>query len=613
MDDEVHFNSSGYRSRAIIQFLKEDVPSRKARSYQDPETGNLIDAPNRYNLKKILKEDSCFPLEKDPVTILKACADSQRQFTHFNFAANTKKNLNIGFHQKTRPDLIHNSPPVVILISKKFDTEIASLYWNLRADYATVAWLSFDMIEKDPKGISEWLNSDYGGKYFSFVGNEGMRKGNLTFSTSEKRIDDLKEIVNSLDHPTDSYTEWDIASFNNLKDYISGRPIIDRETISISASNSSCHFISPTPESDHGVASATLKMDKLLLPNKSYIRDLISESVLRSFSPGLDISAMPKFRINDERSITYQVQSSEHIEFKVPSASGIANAIVKNAGYNKIKQSATSQYQLEFLSKIGGLKNLPDYFGDKHLRKLFEILGDNENKHYPGWILNSIDRRGIHHLHLNQIFENKFDNSIKRYVDYEFEKLPERFGSLLQNGILERGFLLQCNNCSLKDWYRSDEITQSFKCNRCYTKQNIINNPIWVYKFTEVIYQGFSENMEVPLMSLYYLKRKSEKNFLWAPDLDLYWSENGEVKKRNVDFFVIRDGKSYIGEAKSSNDINKDQFRFYENLLNDLEIDGLIFSTSQNEWNDSTKTLIQGLKGSTNKEVISLTNNELEI
>lgn len=612
MDDEVHVNSSGYREIALGAFLKKGIHSSASGAHQHPDTGNIIEAPDRYRSKEILEEDSCFPLNNDPVSILKACAESQNQNMHFSFTAYTKKGLQSGFPYNPNTKLIYRSPPFVILVSKKFDTEIACMYWNLRADYTTVAWLPFDFLEKDPKGISDWLNSDYGGKYYTLVGNEGIRKGNLTFATTPKQIGRLKKIIDKFEHPKDGFSEWNIESFKNLKFYISGRPIIDRETTNITESNSIYNFITPAPENGNGVASATLKMNKLHIPNKSFVRDLLSDSILKAFYSGIGLKQIPKFRINNGRSITYQVQNPEHIKINAPSAIDIANAIVRNGDYTKIKKSANSNYQLEFLSKIGGLANVPKYLGDTHLRTLFEILGDNKNKHLPGWILNSIKRRGVHHLHLKEIFENKHFTDTQKYIDNEFDELPEDFVELLKKRIIERGFLLKCHNCSFSDWYRTDELSQDFKCNRCYIKQSITSNPVWLYKLTEVIFQGFSKNMEVPLLSLSYLKEKrSKKNFLWSPDLDLYWTEDGESKQRNIDFFVIIDGKSYLGEAKSTNYITENQFKFYKSLLIKLEIDGLIFSTSQNGWKKSTKSFIEDLKRQTSKEIISLTKNEI--
>ncbi len=73
---------------------------------------------------------------------------------------------------------------------------------------------------------------------------------------------------------------------------------------------------------------------------------------------------------------------------------------------------------------------------------------------------------------------------------------------------------------------------------------------------------------------------------------------------------MIKDGKSYVGEAKSTKDISEIQINFYESLLYDLDIDGLIFSTSENDWNGATKSRIEDLK-SKKKDIISLTNNEI--
>jgi hypothetical protein len=189
--------------------------------------------------------------------------------------------------------------------------------------------------------------------------------------------------------------------------------------------------------------------------------------------------------------------------------------------------------------------------------------------------------------------------------------LPEEVFDLLKKGLLERGFQLQCATCLYKSWYPVDHVGQTFECARCFQKQVYKANPLWLYKLPEVIFQGFADNMQVPLLALHYLKRQSKHCFEWIPDSNVYWSEHGQDKHNNIDILCLCDGKFYIGEAKSNDEIEAEQFSFYESVCQRVTIDGIVFATSRQEWKRSTHQRIDQLREKFHGEIVVLTAHNL--
>jgi hypothetical protein len=176
---------------------------------------------------------------------------------------------------------------------------------------------------------------------------------------------------------------------------------------------------------------------------------------------------------------------------------------------------------------------------------------------------------------------------------------------LLKKGIPEKGFVLKCEECSYEYWYYVDEVGQKFKCNRCGAEQHYNINPLWFYKLNEIVFQGINSDMQVPLLTIDYLKNTSKSDFKWIYDSDFIDT------KRNLDIICSIDGKIYIGEAKCCDYIDKSQFQFYMDICRKVRIDGIVFSTSKKKWDNKTTGLIKNLKSEFKGEVIVLSQDDL--
>jgi hypothetical protein len=126
-----------------------------------------------------------------------------------------------------------------------------------------------------------------------------------------------------------------------------------------------------------------------------------------------------------------------------------------------------------------------------------------------------------------------------------------------------------------------------------------------------VVFQGFQDNMQVPLLAIGRLKAGSQRSFDWVPEVDVVWDRGGDEQKKNIDILCLSDGKLYVGEAKLNDRIEPEQFHFYEDLCQRVKIDGVVFATAKRKWGRGTRQRIERLGESWSGEVVVLTASEL--
>lgn len=277
-----------------------------------------------------------------------------------------------------------------------------------------------------------------------------------------------------------------------------------------------------------------------------------------------------------------------------------------------MEQSNTAKYHVNFIRRAGDLEKAANYLANTPFKDLLALLADNKSRNQYGWVIEEPSkRRVLPHLHLYQILGRRIPTETIEYFNTISDELPVEVVDLLQKNLLERGFRLKCLSCGYRSWYPAELVGQHFQCSRCFETQVYESNPLWLYKLPEVIFQGFEDNMQVPLLTLQYLKQTSSYTFEWLPDSNAVWNENEKQMSGNIDVICLRDGKIYVGEAKSNNNIDREQFSFYERICRSVDIDGVVFATSQVAWSRGTQDRIDNLKTWFKGDVVILAKKEL--
>jgi len=273
---------------------------------------------------------------------------------------------------------------------------------------------------------------------------------------------------------------------------------------------------------------------------------------------------------------------------KVPQPLEIFEVIAQSASLT-CAVSDKGFYADESCRKFGGLSHLTSFLrshegraiGSAFLDKSPSLKGD----HSKGFLLDD-----------------------RRYLDYQalkaaigdLELTTKTIDDLLRRGVLYRGFVLKCQYCKRTDWFAVGSITDSFTCPRChseqiYTSTHWMNgeHPSWFYQLDEIVYQGLSHDMDVPLLALDRLRREANDNLIAVSELRYF---DGVNKKPFIesDLNCVVDGILTIGEAKKADRLAKTEkeelaiVTSYLDLANRLGARQLVFATTAEKWRAKT-------------------------
>lgn len=194
----------------------------------------------------------------------------------------------------------------------------------------------------------------------------------------------------------------------------------------------------------------------------------------------------------------------------------------------------------------------------------------------------------------------------------EREGAPPKYGMdailrLVDLGILERGFCLQCLSCGAGDWYHESAVLRSFSCYSCGAEQRLgpasfcipperSPEPVFMYALAEPIRRIRVDNGYVTALALAKVMgadlNDSGSRFVVAERAVF----QGERQLMEVDFIALMDDRLILGECKTCEsgkrqpDVEKKQLERYAKLAGDTGAAEVVFATdSVDGWSDGVK------------------------
>ncbi|HEY3136894.1 MAG TPA: hypothetical protein VGL29_12765 [Blastocatellia bacterium] len=276
----------------------------------------------------------------------------------------------------------------------------------------------------------------------------------------------------------------------------------------------------------------------------------------------------------------------------IPDAMQVVEHLCKYSGM-ACKVSDKGFYTQDIIRKVGDLATLATFLRDPIIRAVLEKFLD---KTRPG---QGVEDEGI------VLRDRRYVNLLsvaKILGDHEScRKIIDRFVAI---GLFHRGFVFHCRFCRAADWFAVGEVTEEFSCKRCsktqkYTSQNFkANEPEWFYKLDEIPYLGLENNMQVPLLALDCLRRRSKRSFMYTTDLEIIPQDDSKPTME-IDICCIVDGILTIGEAKTQNRLDSSATREIESLTRYRDLARkilprrVVFATWAERWSDTTQERIR--------------------
>jgi hypothetical protein len=279
----------------------------------------------------------------------------------------------------------------------------------------------------------------------------------------------------------------------------------------------------------------------------------------------------------------------------LPDALELAQFLAGAHGY-RCAVSDKGYFLSEAIRKFGGI----DRFGlflrqpNKHavLDKYLDKNRPSEGVTDEGVFLSSDRRRYLDFSAIQKILGTT-PGEVSLFVD-----------DLIKASILYRGFIFKCAFCRNADWFSVDELSHEFKCKRCahaqiYATEHWLHpqEPAWFYKLDEIIFQGHSNNMNVPALTLCHLNETKTRSFLHTTELNFFDRVSDELIME-LDIFCVKDGVLAIGEAKKEDKLgdsaSDDEAAClkYLKLAKAVKARVVIFATGCEKWSRRTSEQI---------------------
>ena len=567
---------------------------------------------SREDLYNQLSPENRFPLY-NPVEIINMCISLQEPCSY----KNTFSNLTKTYHKLQR--FYDREDQIVLLISEEFKVREATMFWNLRASERYVSWSTFNELNQNKEELKTYLRDllTYNHNYKDLIEKLMLDRNNLELKEKLRSLLDFqsnnldsidktmlkgKKLILSSERKNKGKIEYLMKELN--KD-------IEEDIVSIKYYDEFTEFDFKVPYLE--------KFNALYIANKvklecksaheytgSYIIELEFSNKKFPYNKGIEKYISDNdIRIGKNHNILVDAWDRlDEVEIKDVSLKVIFDEIFKVGEYGKIVISSAGKYQKEYIKLAGNFENAIKYLTKEPYKKILNNLSRDKNQKGSGWWIQSLNRYVYNIIELYSLLGIEKPNNftdLYRMID----KVPEEIIELHNKSILERGFLLSCKECGYKNWYAIKDVGEEFTCSRCSNKQVYQPFQLECIKLKEVVVQGMISNMDVPLLAINYLNKISKKSFEWIYDSDFIKSE------RNLDILCSIDGNIYIGEAKSLDDIENQQFDYYENLITNTKIDGIIFATSKNKWGKHTMNRIEKLRENFKGDIIILTGKEL--
>jgi len=312
------------------------------------------------------------------------------------------------------------------------------------------------------------------------------------------------------------------------------------------------------------VRDGSLGTEGLIIPYRTTCCDLLAPKS----------NGTPQLKIDDDIFSFGVTSRTQHIKFKMPTSWEVIGAITKT-NYPNIALSDQGRYMNRVLSLFSGLPDLYDILSNEKVRV---VLDEFMKHHRTGEkIADKRYRRTLTYEKMVDVLLAKIGSRSRRVKEESLIFLDQTIKYLIKIGAIHSGFQLSCSNCNLDDWYPIDEVSEHFRCRRCLSTEVRPINPMISFRLNEALYQAYSNDFVVPVLTLGLLRGSSKGSFIFCPQINL---DGSNIKSPEMDIMCLVDGKIIIGESKSINKIKKTAVNMIGSIAEQIGARLIVFATT---------------------------------
>jgi hypothetical protein len=313
------------------------------------------------------------------------------------------------------------------------------------------------------------------------------------------------------------------------------------------------------------VTDEVIGTEGFILPSRFYLAEMVTRGRAAHLKP----------RITGEV-FSLQVTSAptdEYIRLRIPSDWEVIQTIFSQAGY-RIDLSDQGKYMHRTLSLFGGLRRLSALLRDD---RVIAILDEFLKHHRTGQQLAGEYRRVLTLDDMRNVIINLLDQKSRKKKDETSQFVDHLLRQLMEIGAVHSGYILDCTHCNLEEWYPIDSVGETFRCRRCLATQIRPPSPAIFFRLNEALYQAYLNNFTVPSLVLDTLNNSSRGSYIFAPQIKL---NAADILSPEIDIVAICDGILTLGEARSTNNIEKKKIDILESTAFRIKAQHIVIATS---------------------------------
>jgi hypothetical protein len=267
----------------------------------------------------------------------------------------------------------------------------------------------------------------------------------------------------------------------------------------------------------------------------------------------------------------------------------------------ELRPSDKGNYLADTVSRFGGLEAAATFIADPKMRGILDLF-KREQSDKDGRVVYLSAEGGRAFISYVGVHDCVGDDAAA-VID-----------ELVGKDILWRGMIFGCTRCRLSSWYNLADLTTEFTCRRCrygqqFTKTNwkSPDEPRLYYALVETVYQCYTHNSYLTILTLDHLRRSARFSFDYLPEMDVInFPIQGE--KHEIDVLAMVDGRIVFGECKTGS-LRPSYTSKYEQLAKVLTRapSEIVFATSREEVSQAFRQKLDGIVGGsllTGKELL---------
>ncbi len=305
---------------------------------------------------------------------------------------------------------------------------------------------------------------------------------------------------------------------------------------------------------------------KLILPKNNNSSILLSNSLedIEYLEESEELPPLNHFRATNQE-ISGMTLLGQETGFYIHNDTTLITRHLEAETGIKIEPNRHTRYAEGFIKRLGGLEKIHSLVDKGGLNILISLSSDKAQQ------------SGFTQTQIISYLRDRIGLEYKQAQANVYQQLP----SLLANGLVRRGYSLQCPVCDLEDWYSIDKLSEFIECHGCLENFQLqeFKQQEFYYKPNELSLRLIQNGGVATLMTAKFFRTFSPTPFIQfggdiieqrkKPNKKSKKNDNTNKNENEIDLIILQGNLYAIAECKYCPAIDQD--KQIKNITESLE------------------------------------------